>query len=127
MREAGQQRQQQSGTSASLQAEGLAWEPPPRHLLVPDGGRVHLLLHEQAEAADCILGYMHACLLLHEQHSMHSGGGSGGGGGSCEVERIRRMLQQARRLLPGLLRELEAAGWDDQKVVLEAKKRRYTW
>lgn len=131
-----QQRQSQRGFPGRAplptvaEAPGAAAsEPPLRHLLVPDGRKVHLLLHERAGAADCILGYMHACLLLsNEQRSPDSsghGGSSGGSGGG--TERIRGALLRARRLLPGLLRALEAAGWDDQKVVLEAKRRRFTW
>ena len=54
-----------SGCQAALQ----------RHLLVPAGDSVHLLLHEQADSADCILGFVHAYLVQHCQ-----AGSSGGGG-----------------------------------------------
>ena len=117
--------------------------PPPTaqlHLLVPAGERIHLLLHEQAEAADCILGFLHAYLVLHGGSSTHSSGSgpavkqeqgaavpahaaTSSSSGGDPAASMHHSLALARRLLPGLLAALEAAGWDDQKVVLEAKRR----
>jgi hypothetical protein len=153
-------RQQQGHQMQQGQQQGQQQErqrPAQRHLLVPAGRNMHLLLHEQADSADCILGFVHAYLVQHCQSasgrncsfSKHSdvaaasssahgqqqqqqppqpqqhcewqqGGGSG-------LWRMQESLAEARRLLPGLLAALEAAGWDDEKVVLEAKRRRVSW
>lgn len=113
--------------------------PGQRHLLIHDSaGGMHMLLHEQAGSADCILGFLHA-YLLHHGWSDHGGVSSSygsSGSSSCGASAAQQQLQQrqlasslaeARRLLPGLLAALEEAGWDDQKVVLEPKRRRVTW
>jgi uncharacterized membrane protein YgcG len=150
--ESTQQEQQQQ---QEYQQGGSA--PEQLHLLVPDGaGGMHLLLHEQAESADCILGFLHAYLVQEccsggcgsNSGSSGGSGGSSGGGGSdrsaaeqqqqvqrakapaaCSptADQLAYSLAQARQLLPGLLTALEAAGWDDQKVVLEPKRRRVVW
>lgn len=113
--------------------------PQQLHLLVPDGaGGMHLLLHEQAESADCILGFLHAYLVQECCSCSGGSGGCGSAGAAAEQqpagaaagptpEQLAYSLEQARQLLPGLLAALEAAGWDDQKVVLEAKRRRVSW
>lgn len=139
-----QQQQMQQTQQRQQRDEG---SPPPTaqlHLLVPAGERIHLLLHEQAEAADCILGFLHAYLVLHGGSSTHSSGSgpavkqeqgaavpahaaTSSSSGGDPAASMHHSLALARRLLPGLLAALEAAGWDDQKVVLEAKRRRVTW
>ena len=131
--------------------------PQQLHLLVPDGaGGMHLLLHEQAESADCILGFLHAYLVQEccsagcAPSSESSDGGGGSSASDTEQQQQQQVLQQrqqrakpaacsptseqlayslaqAQQLLPGLLTALEAAGWDDQKVVLEPKRRRVVW
>ena len=159
------QAQQQQQPAGGGEGRGPAGQ---RHMLVPAGGNMHLLLHEQASATDIILGFLHAFVLQHgtsgsissaaARCGIFSGGGgrtaaaaavargtgageslpasssgssgssgSGGSGGSGSAEELRGSLAEARRLLPGLLEALEAAGWDDEKVVLEAKRRRVTW
>lgn len=166
----GQLLHQQVGRRAQQQQDGACQEPgsqqqvgqpgaapaaadPPqqRHMLVPCGGSMHLLLHEQATAADGILGFLHAFVLQHGTtgsmsktaarcgqsspaaataagDSGSSDGISSGGSVPCaDAEQLHSSLAEARRLLPGLLVALEAAGWDDEKVVLEAKRRRVTW
>ncbi len=159
-----QQGQQQDGPAAeqqggpqqqSQQQDGSG--PQQLHLLVPDGaGGMHLLLHERAESADCILGFLHAYLVQEccsggcgtgtSSGSSSSEGGSGGSSdasaseqrhqqqqqqqskaGGPTSEQLAYSLAQAQQLLPGLLTALEAAGWDDQKVVLEPKRRRVVW
>ena len=163
-----QQGQQQGQQPQPLQQ--LEREPPgQRHLLVPASGCMHLLLHEQAGSADCILGFVHAYLVQHCQNASSSSEGSSSSsrsndcspstqpdlttagisasaqhqqpqqppqlqqhcewqqGGGSSPGRMQESLAEARRLLPGLLAALEAAGWDDEKVVLEAKRRRVTW
>jgi hypothetical protein len=115
---------------------------------VPAGDRIHLLLHERAEAADLILGYLHAHLVLHDGSSSSTNSSNTSSTSSSsssstststsseagqppqevsEAQRVRQGLAEARRLLPALLSALEAAGWDDQKVVLEPKRRRCIW
>jgi hypothetical protein len=138
------QQQQQQQQRTQLQRSALQQPVPPGalHLLVPAGGCCHLLLHEQAAAADCILGFLHACLVVRGSHASGSIGstqnsnssssdkGSTAGtpsSGSSEHGILQKSLEEARRVLPGLLAALEASGWDDQKVVLEAKRRRYSW
>ena len=87
-----QQQRQLAEEQAAGQAGGSgAAAPAPLHLLLPDsgsGGGMHLLLHERAESADCILGFLHA-YLVHSAWLDSSGGSdgssgpsSGGGGGS---------------------------------------------
>ncbi|KAL4428447.1 hypothetical protein ABPG75_002536 [Micractinium tetrahymenae] len=139
-----QQRQEVQQGEGQPEAAAAAGDPPQQlHMLVPCGGSMHLLLHEQATAADSILGFLHAFVLQHgTSGSMSSGaarcgqsapaapaaGGSSEGDGPCaSAEQLRGSLAEARRLLPGLLASLEAAGWDNAKVVLEAKRRRVTW
>lgn len=149
----GQGQQQQYQQEQEQQEQQL-------HMLVPAGTCMHLLLHERATAADCILGFIHAFVLQHGTsgsmararsrsssscsnlgatgQAQSAGGDSGSPGAastavatasssSSSPEQLRSSLKEARRLLPGLLAALEAAGWDDEKVVLEAKRRRVTW
>jgi hypothetical protein len=157
-----QQQGQQQGqqTRQEQQQQKLQQERPPpaqRHLLVPAGASMHLLLHEKADSADCILGFVHAYLVQHcqsasgsssncspiKQSNLATAASSAPGppqgqqqpqqhcewqqGGGSNPWRMQESLAEARRLLPGLLAALEAAGWDDEKVVLEAKRRRVTW
>ncbi|KAL4858920.1 Protein root UVB sensitive 1 [Chlorella vulgaris] len=134
-----QQNQQQQEGQLGLGKEGSPQQQQQQqqlHLLVPAGDRIHLLLHERAEAADLILGYLHAHIVLHNGSSSSASSSSSTSTSSeagqlpqevSEVQRVQRGLAEARRLLPALLAALEAAGWDDQKVVLEPKRRRCIW
>ena len=108
---------------------------PRRYILLPQacstaaqGGQrqqqchqMRLLLHEQATAADALLAFLHAWLLLRpsgaQQQNNHSGG----------VAEVEQALGQADTLLPSLLAELHQAGWDTDRVVVESKRQRVTW
>ena len=140
----------------SMQQQENGSAPQQLHLLVPDGaGGMHLLLHEQAESADCILGFLHAYLVQECCSGGCAPSSDSSDGSDCKgapeteqqqqvrqqvrqqrakpaacsptAEQLAYSLAQAQQLLPGLLTALEAAGWDDQKVVLEPKRRRVVW
>lgn len=89
-----------------------------QHVLLPVPGRprrVLLLLHEGAEAGDCLLAFLQAWLLLE------------GGQPVGDSAAARAALQRADALLPALQQELAAAGWEVGKVALEGRRRRVTW
>eukprot|EP00887_Chlorella_sp_A99_P004904 scaffold4.g4904.t1 len=111
-----------------------------RHVLLPadavagDGlrrrrpQRARLLLHEQAGASDCLLGFLHACLLVRrQQQQQQQQQRPEHGDGTREARALEQALREADCLLPALQAELRRAGWDTGRVVLESRRQRLAW
>lgn len=110
-----------------------------RHILVPGrDGRLHLVLHEEAATADAALAVLQA-LLWRQSAAPHANGVKGEGGsavqGAGEINASGRVLegqaqaalQRAQQLVDPFLDELQRAGWDTARVVLESTRRRASW
>jgi hypothetical protein len=86
-----------------------------KYLIIQEEGEgVHLVFHVDANVKDCLLGYLNACIIK-----------SGRYVGDDE----RRIVVRAQEMFDGMYGDMEGAGWDVNKVVLEQVKsdRRARW
>jgi len=106
-----------------------------RHILFPDlGGRMHLILHEDATFGDSIVAALQAAAWKDSDHwnncalQLKVGQPYDEKSARRLVEQADAGLRRADRMAPGMIEELQAAGWDTRKVVFEAMHgRRARW
>jgi hypothetical protein len=86
-----------------------------KYLIIKEEGRgVHLVFHVDANVKDCLLGYLNACIIMSGRYVGYD---------------ERRIVVKAQEMFDGMYGEMEGAGWDVNKVVLEQVKsaRRARW
>lgn len=116
---------QLAGQNPELIAELLPIYRERKHMLIPGGqGKMHLVLHETATAKDAIAAALQAAAWLQTDSSKES---STGGDGSTAAGTAVAALRRGDALTPGALRMLREAGWDVERIVLEARRRRAEW
>jgi hypothetical protein len=94
-----------------------------RHIVLPDpGGAMHVVLHERADARDALLAVLQAALWRRCRARRSTDADSGWGVGGC-AEALEAADEEAEEFVAGLA----SAGWDTQRVVLEATRRRAVW
>ncbi|KAL6770796.1 hypothetical protein ACKKBF_B32710 [Auxenochlorella protothecoides x Auxenochlorella symbiontica] len=83
-----------------------------------EGRRVQrLLLHEEANAADALLGCLHACVARNMAERMETN----------QHLPAATTLRIARRAFPSFRASLVAAGWDVERLKLESIRQRAVW
>ena len=100
------------------------------HILLPDpsSGAMHLVLHQAAGAADAATAALQAA-------AWRAAAAERGLSWACTSPEDARVhaevagaaLRQADEVAGGMLRALSTAGWDTDRVVVEAKPRRAQW
>ncbi|KAK9815255.1 hypothetical protein WJX72_000733 [[Myrmecia] bisecta] len=96
-----------------------------RHLLIPGGGHLHLVLHTDAEPVHSLQAYLHACLfrrILRKQAS------SGHQLPTTKLQAaVTASLIDSKLCVPQFRQRLVHAGWATNKIVIEPKRCRGTW
>ncbi|WIA40997.1 hypothetical protein OEZ86_004639 [Tetradesmus obliquus] len=95
-----------------------------RYLLVPEASAIHMVLHAEAAPRDMVQAYLQACILrkcikagVQLSHD--------------NVHELRIILHDtllaAEALTPPFMRALARQGWQTEKIVVEAHRRRARW
>ena len=98
--------------------------------------RFHLILHESARTEDAVCALLQAHLWAQENKKEISNSSASSAASTIAIindekedERMAHdALEAAKKMAPGMVQDLAAAGWDVQGVVLEPRRgRRATW
>ncbi|KAF6259213.1 vitamin B6 photo-protection and homoeostasis-domain-containing protein [Scenedesmus sp. NREL 46B-D3] len=95
-----------------------------RYLLVPERNAIHMVLHAEAQPRDMVQAYLQACILrkcikagVQLPHD--------------NIPELRIILHDtllaAENLTPPFMRALARQGWQTEKIVVEANRRRARW
>jgi hypothetical protein len=103
-----------------------------RYILFPDetAGSFCVVLHADAGARDVVLAALHAAAWYNdsEWNEQLSDGGKNDSSTSKQAKGVAvHALQRADELVGPVLNALKHAGWESQRVVVEATKRRAVW
>lgn len=97
-----------------------------RYLILPTRDAIHLVLHQEAAARDIVTAYLQACIL---RKRLKAGLPADAAPASLPGLRIvlRDTMLTAEKLTGPLMGALARQGWQTEKIVVEAHRRRATW
>ncbi|GBF87876.1 hypothetical protein Rsub_00588 [Raphidocelis subcapitata] len=95
-----------------------------RYLLLPTKGAIHLVLHHEAQPRDIVTAYLQACILRKRLKT-------GLPASPDNLPELRIILHDtmltAEKLTGPLMEALSRQGWQTEKIVVEAHRRRALW
>lgn len=95
-----------------------------RYLLLPTRDAIHLVLHQDAQARDIVTAYLQACILRKRLKT-------GLPASPANLPELRIVLHDtmltAEKLTGPLMDALMRQGWQTEKIVVEAHRRRAAW
>eukprot|EP00775_Hariotina_reticulata_P009254 gene9254-9420_t len=95
-----------------------------RYLLVPERNAIHMVLHAEAQPRDMVQAYLQACIL---RKCLKAGQPLS----ADNLPELRIVLHDtllaAESLTPPFMRALARQGWQTEKIVVEAHRRRARW
>lgn len=95
-----------------------------RYLLLPTREAIHLVLHQEAQPRDIVTAYLQACILRKRLKT-------GLPASSDNLPELRIILHDtmltAEKLTGPLMDALSRQGWQTEKIVVEAHRRRAQW